>query len=338
MIKTKVYINAAPDLLARISFDRVRFDTLENLDQAPADNSVAVVINDAELENNLALVCALESPVLVLAGSMSAFGKNAYMTAIDCGVQEAGIIYKHGAVLRNHVGHQFASLVKAGVGPWAILELAKYAVQQNLVPDMVVLWNPEDDTESQQIERLVECPENKTSGSFVQMELKDFLSQARQTVLAIRTVPSSDRTGIAGKIALFAQALHLEISNQPGSFQIHQADNPDQAVMAGLYAFSDGYSVQTTNSTRINGPVVIEMEPAELPPVLLDQLHSKADFVIHIADRFETCRCLIEDWLEAGGRLDAIVPVNEDERALYEKQYPGLIKDIEGISKLLSNP
>lgn len=345
MIAMNVYINVSPAILTRVNIDEARFAPLCDADKISLEDAVAVVIKDADFAENLAMACSLKIPVLALAGSMSAFGQNAYTKAIAAGVKEEAIIYKDGSSLCNHAGRQFASLVNNGVGVAAVLELSRYALQHNLVPEIIILWNPDDEDKRVDeaapiitlLEKASETRNRNDPRPFGQIGLNDLLDNAGKIILAIRTVPVAGGSKMASILADKLGALHLEIASQAFLSPTHHPNHPQNAVRQAHYAYSNGVSVCLESPAPINGPVVVEIEPNELPPGLLDRLHDKADFVIHVSDAFDDCRVLLEEWIEAGGRLDAIIPNNNDDSELYEKQYPGLVSDIERFANKLIN-
>lgn len=367
-MRTKIFINAAPGLLERINISNVEFLALEKASQLCVQDSVAVIARDQAFEENLARVCRLGMPVVALAGSLSTTEREpyqeahqqAYQEALSWGVQEAGIIYKTGSRLCNHGGHRFSSSVQNGVGPAAILEVAQYALKNKLMCDMIVLWQPEEHILAENAEtvsspkpanykskavqeKIVKgnkgCKQHgqKAAGSVRQVGLSDLLEQSCRTVLAVRTAANTRGSRVAAALANRYDALHLEISSHPCSYGAHGADSFEEAIDSCNYAYSDGCLVSVSGGgATVNRPLIIEMEPHEMPPALLDELHGKADCVIHLSDFFEDCGELIDDWIAAGGRLDAIIPENDQEKAVYEERYPGLVADVDGLAFLFA--
>lgn len=345
MIATKVFINSAPELLTKISIPGADFIPLSRAPEEANPQSAVIVIFDQDLCDNLVMAASLPAPVLVLAGTADDYGKEAYSIAVACGISDEGIIYKDGSELCNHAGYRFTFPVSNGVGPAAIMKLAHFAVDKGLLPENIVLWNPDEIIHNRQAEVQLEKSQCESGDTGVQMpdswelsepwDLSDLMRMAANTVLAIRTVPEVDRQA-AGRLAIQIQALHLEIAQTPGAFQIHHPQAPEQAVRSGRYAYSDGSKVMVNRSKNRPFKLVVEIEPGDVPPELLDDLHEKADFVLHISGSFQESLQLIEDWSKAGGRLDAIIPGLSFEKELYMNNFPGIVMDVPELARMLN--
>lgn len=136
-----IYVNSPKSLLERVKHSKATFRHIAELSQGSTDG-VAIIIENQKAETCLEQVADSGIPAVLLAGSHEEKGGEWYQKAISNGFSEKAIIYMNGGTLISHTDYAFRTPVPKGVTVSAMVELAQYATDNQLVPDMVIFWKP----------------------------------------------------------------------------------------------------------------------------------------------------------------------------------------------------
>lgn len=326
----RVLINMPPERAAMYSRPDAAFAPLG--DKADKD-SVAVVVRGASFAADLPRAASLDIPVVVVAGTEDAEGLRCMELARSVGIPDGAVIVKRENEVCALDGRRVGMAVRQGrgIGVASVVLAAKYALANNLIPEPVIweenvvsddepvilMGDPEvqeEASERQVSEKPTPVkPDKPASGNPEACPVKrhafarsfaDLVHGADRVVAVFRAVPDAKSGRVAQEIAQAMDGQHVELSAQPQSYKVW-GHTLDEALAAG-YLHSDGKSVKGESRS---GNLVIEVDLSVFDPEILDLVYKKAEKVIQVVTKnLKEGEEAVQAWLNAGWRLDAVIP------------------------------
>lgn len=290
------------------------------------DQKVIVVVRNDKFTEDLEKTSPYNLPLIVVAGSEDAAGKECINKARAFGVPDGCIIVKRKETVFTIDGREIAPAVRQGkgIGARAVVEAATYALENNLRPEPVV-W--EEKTDDLMDATLFEEPEKEavtvptanhaktTENKPAQIvplrkpfigEFKDILEATEQVIAVFRSTPAAESGIIAMDLARQLRGTHIEVSASPQSYKYY-GDNQGETSSPG-YMHSNGTELKG-EPTDLNW-LVIEVDPTIPYPEAMDMVYKKAKNIVHVvgAGAVEDSKNAVNAWINSGWKIDAVIP------------------------------
>lgn len=133
------------EILINLSDDKVNIlNNYRDYQFSNKNGKVAIIINENNFESFLSQAIKNNLPTVVLAGTLKNKDNKVSKLCLEKGLMPQSLVFKNSNTLVDYTEEKvFQTLVPRGVGLNALIELADYAVENNLVAELII-WNPDE--------------------------------------------------------------------------------------------------------------------------------------------------------------------------------------------------
>jgi hypothetical protein len=334
----KILVNLPDEKLK--AFSKVSGFSFISKDSAPDAESVYLVIDGLDYQNELNTSVEKDIPAVVIAGSHT--DKQNISQARELGIPDACIIVKEDDVIRNLEQHIFGHSSR-GIPVKTMTNICQYCLEQKLYPDLLI-WqesntivehtkdnnftsnsgNTPAKKSVQDAPRDVLPLRNTANARVIEKNIDDFLTMSDKYLLVFRITPSVKSSSIAQRIAQELGAQHLEVGTNPTSFSEYSSDMT-QAIAQG-YAYCKDDRVSFSNQYMGSRWLVIEF--GDLSNILLmNKVYELSPTVVLIPGTPQDSNQALESY--GNNHLDAIIPDDYSFLSEYRRQHGNRVKTLE---------
>lgn len=307
--------------------------------QITAD-SVALVVEGENFSSNLSTAAELNIPVVVIAGLKST-GQKYMQEAQEYGIPERCIIFKDQNNIISADGYKYGESPK-GINIKMLTEIADHALKNQLFPELYIwkepdlqvwpsqkqpkqeLQKPSKQEPAQDRQQDPPKPENNHKSRIKHIlseDLSVFLTKA-QVLAVFKSVPTINSAPVAKVLAEKLNGIHLEINNEPRSFQQYAPSK--EKAMQESYAFSNGKSV-SYGASEFKW-IIVEINPSMLD--VMGAVYGQAAKTIYVVENFDESEPALDMWIDGGYKLDAIIP-DSINMAAYKEKYGDKVYELD---------
>lgn len=276
-----------------------------------------VLENSDQLESDVAKACSMIKPVIVLIKN-----NEKYNLISDHGLFNRNIFYKQGNELKNYANEVMKTKIPRGVGTNALLELATFAIEQGLIPELIiwnpeeeeVVWNTQDNITPVEPFQAQKHKQKSEEPQIINLNLNDFLNNFKKIVLLLKTVENSDISNMIEHFKEIETFSFLDLSKECISSKIYASDL-QLAVKENNYSYLSTDVIYTNDSIK-GDTLLIEID---MFSDLIDTVYPIAEKVIIIPSNDTESLDLINGWVENKHRLDYLLVQDADFSILKNK-------------------
>jgi len=324
-----------------------------DFDSSANKEAVAVVVEGDNFTDAIDKAIRLDIPVVVIAGTNNKNGKKTAEEAFSYGIPEQCIILKDGDNIISLDGNVIGRS-KRGIGYRLLEQICEDAFKNGLYPEMLIWEESQKAGEELQaviekagIEELPPVAKKKPAAKtpvpeqelqkpeIIRTDIETFLKPAEDITVVFKTTSSSNSSRVSQVISEHLKAVHLEVTESPCSYAYY-AENKDDALKTGKYAYSDG---KTAEGVRPDRRLVVEIDAAEadVAPAVREAMvlmYEKASRIVHVAgSNLKETKTAIDGWLAGNFKLDGVIYTDLENAHELRKAYTDLACDVDTFLK-----
>lgn len=305
----KLYVSLPKEKVERLRSVPLGVEFLPLNGARSSEGSVAAVVRSPSFREDLAAALALGVPVVVVAGSEDAEGRKCAEEALALGVPAECVLVKRNDRAVTLDGRDFGPAPR-GVGARALAAAARRALEEKLIPDVLVWEEPEDVPVLGEEEEPVRAVPG--AARVATLALPEALTLAERVVAVFRAGAAGGEAAKA--LADAASGVLLELSPEPGCFPLF-ASTFEGALATRRYLWSDGGLVQAcayTGASLLVADADLSVPRPEGLSEVQREAEAKGKVFVAAGQGIEEARSLVEHFRKSGWRLDGVLPARPE--------------------------